>query len=263
MPPLHPLIIHFPIALFVIAVLFDGITAFTQKTSLLSATKLLYLFGYLGTLAALITGDMLKHQRAAILPHTLLTMHEWLAIAFAVWFTVLLTVRLRRYWEPSKPYAAMAIVGLLLLVAVGHTGGSMAWPSLKSSVAIRSTGNPNTSASTSSTNNTQPTTSGQLTGSANSAASSQNNATSRTDSGNAAGVGRSSSSSSSTSLVQLGQQYFVEDCQSCHSLGVAEQYFGHPKSDWTTVVQTMQSYAGGAIPDNQAQAIIAYVSSQP
>ena len=262
MPPLHPLIIHFPIALFVIAILFDGITAFTQKTSLLSATKLLYLFGYLGTLAALITGEMLKHQRAAILPHTLLTMHEWLAIAFAVWFTVLLTVRLRRYWEPSKPYAAMAIVGLLLLVAVGHTGGSMAWPSLKRSVAIRSTGNPNTSASTSSTNNTQSTAS-RLAGSSKSAASSPNNAASGADSGNATGVGSSSSSSSSTSLVQVGQQYFVEDCQSCHSLGVAEQYFGHSKSDWTTVVQTMQSYAGGAIPDNQAQAIIAYVSSQP
>ncbi|QSO51701.1 hypothetical protein JZ785_23340 [Alicyclobacillus curvatus] len=320
MPPLHPLIIHFPIALFVVAVLFDGITAFTQKDSLIPATRLLYLLGYLGTLAALITGDMLKDERSAMLPHGLLTLHEWLAITFAIWFSVLLVFRLRKHWYPSKPYAVVAVIGLGLLVAVGHTGGSMAWPSLKGSVALSGSTKLAVAANDGATNAANVTSagatgsgagtgggasgsgakteaaSGSTAGSgAKTGAASGNTAGSGAKtgaaSGSAAGFGAktgaasgsaagsrggtktsstpsssstvSSASTASQHLYQLGAQYFVQDCQTCHSLNMAEQYFGtDSKSQWTQVVETMQSYAGGAISNNQAQAIIEYVSQQ-
>jgi uncharacterized membrane protein len=292
LPPLHPLIIHFPIALFVVAVLFDGITAFTQKDSLIPATRLLYLLGYLGTLAALITGDMLKDERSAMLPHGLLTLHEWLAITFAIWFSVLLVFRLRKHWYPSKPYAVVAVIGLGLLVAVGHTGGSMAWPSLKGSVALSGSTKSAVAANDGATNAANGTSAGATgsgagTGGGASGSGAKTEAASGSTagsgaktgaaSGSAAGSGGgtktsstpsssstvSSASTASQHLYQLGAQYFVQDCQTCHSLNMAEQYFGtDSKSQWTQVVETMQSYAGGAISNNQAQAIIEYVSQQ-
>lgn len=129
MPPLHPLIVHFPIALYCVAVLFDGISTFTRKSTLHPATRVLMALSFLGTGAAILTGDWLKNARAKFLPHSLLFLHESLAIAFGAWLFILLLLRLRKSWRPSWTYLSLAGVGVLLLVLVGHTGGSMAWPS--------------------------------------------------------------------------------------------------------------------------------------
>jgi peptidoglycan hydrolase-like protein with peptidoglycan-binding domain/uncharacterized membrane protein len=147
MPPLHPLIVHFPIALFVVAVLFDGITTTRYRRLGLAnyddaalkgglgqldpATRLLYIFSFLGAVTAVVTGEWLKSQRGKYLPHTLLTLHQALAFVFTAWLFMLLVLRLRKYWRPTGAFMSLSVIGVLILTAVGHTGGTMAWPAVK------------------------------------------------------------------------------------------------------------------------------------
>lgn len=136
MPPLHPLVIHFPIALFCVAVLFDAISTFTKKPTLVAATRILMALSVVGTIVALITGEMLKAQRSGFLPSNLLHLHQTLAIVFCIYAVGIAAIRLRSAWRPSLGYLSLAVVGVGLLSAVGHTGGMMAWPSVTPPVAI-------------------------------------------------------------------------------------------------------------------------------
>ncbi len=142
MPPLHPLVVHFPIALFCIGVLLDCITAYRLRGVPKSdrhstraeigvynpANRLIMILGFVGTLVAIVSGEWLKAQRGSYLPHGLLTLHQWLAFLFALWYAGILLLRLRRHWRPTKGYLALALSGVIVLTAVGHTGGTMAWP---------------------------------------------------------------------------------------------------------------------------------------
>ncbi len=142
MPPLHPMVVHFPIALFVVAVLFDFMTAYrisrvqsegrhsirAEIGPLNAATRILMTLGFIGSVVAVASGEWLKGERGEFLPHSLLSLHQSLAILFTVWYAVLLYIRLRSHWRPSKVYLGTLLVGLLILTSVGHTGGEMAWP---------------------------------------------------------------------------------------------------------------------------------------
>lgn len=144
MPPLHPLVVHFPIALFLAAVLFDTVTAFRARNvdqpfsdprlarkelrRYDVATRLLLVFSLLGSAVAVLTGEWLKPARASFVPAKLLSLHQVLAFAFLAWLLILTILRLRLSWQPSKWYMMASFIGALLLGSVGYTGATMAWP---------------------------------------------------------------------------------------------------------------------------------------
>jgi len=299
MPPLHPLIVHFPIALFVVAVLFDGITMFTRKDSFDVATRWLMVFSWLGAGAAILTGEWLKASRGTFLPHGLLHTHQFLAISFGVWITLLTALRVRRRWRPTGGYMTLATLGVVLLVFVGHTGGEMAWPTLPtaavpspSAVAVgpstaatggvakttKSATAPSTKKTTSVNTKPAGTTSstGTHTPATVSKSSSTKTSTTKTtttthsgSSGSTTGsTTKSSGSSTSTNTVNQvlyseGARYFVNDCQACHSLGTSQQYFGQlSQAQWQQIVASMQYRSGGAISNTAASAIVYYFVHQ-
>lgn len=354
MPPLHPLIIHFPIALFILAVVFDFITAYRtrrisvhERDTLNMATRLIMVFGFVGTIAAVVSGEWLKAQRGKFLPQGLLGLHQTLAIVFTLWYGIMLVFRLRSMWYPTNGYLLSAVVGFILLVAVGHTGGSMVWPATPVAGSLKPGGSPTSTAapvsgnaksnsqagSSSKSAASQPTDKvllkegdnnpqvaklqqeltqlgffshvvtnyyGPVTAAAvksfqhhnhlnptgtldentaqailsqlNTANSYGTSTTGQTANANSpspstASIGSNNSSggSSNSTLdqqrIQKGYQLFVSSCQSCHSLGMAQQYFGQlSNSQWQQVVNQMQAYAGGNIPDTKD--IIDYLEHQ-
>jgi uncharacterized membrane protein/mono/diheme cytochrome c family protein len=293
LPPLHPLVVHFPIALFCIGVLFDCITAFRLRSISKNdrhsvraeigmfnpANRLIMILGFLGTLVAVLSGEWLKVQRGAYLPHGLLTLHQSLAFLFTAWYAVMLFWRLRRHWRPSAGYLILAVSGVLILTAVGHTGGSMAWPATHAvspvaTAARKPAGQGTHSAARPKTKTQQTTTTSTLqkakglsvTGNLAQGAKSANLKESKQGKSVAASSTqtRTVSHSHSTSAAKTqttvqsidqakydnGYRLFVSSCQSCHSLGTATQYYGKlSDAQWRQIVSQMQGYAGGSIPN--------------
>lgn len=300
MPPLHPLIVHFPIALFIVAVLFDAITMFTRKSTLDVATRWLMLFSWLGAGAAILTGEWLKDSRGSFLPHGLIDTHQLLAFSFGAWITLLTLLRLRRRWRPTGGYISLATLGVILLVFVGHTGGEMAWPALptaaklpsNSTVALNGSEPANTSengtnhsnqtpnsANATSLNTTTKDTTATTKSTTNTSTSTKKSTASSATTGSTKTSGSASATASTTKsgstgtpaktttvnqvLYNDGARYFVNDCQTCHSLATSEQYFGSlTQSEWQQIVANMQYRAGGTISDTAANAIVYYFVHQ-
>jgi uncharacterized membrane protein/mono/diheme cytochrome c family protein len=277
MPPLHPIVVHFPIALFVMSLLLDAISTYTRKDTYLAASKLILVLSWIGTGAALLTGDWLKDDRASFLPRSQISLHENLAIAFALWLTVLVILRIRKTWRPRLNYLGLSGVGFVLLLAVGHTGGSMAWTPL--SASLPKPNNDHVTASVQSQNpspahsNTTLNDTGSPANNSVSPANGQNSTKQPSKSSTTTPVikpskppttstppaTKSSGSSSNQALYTDGARFFVQDCQSCHSLGVSEQYYGQlSSSQWDSIVNKMQGYSGD-ISDAQAKAIAYYL----
>ncbi|HET7579835.1 MAG TPA: DUF2231 domain-containing protein, partial [Bacillales bacterium] len=102
MPPLHPIMIHFPVALFLLFVLFDFSLfivlmankekrlTFQRKNSKLSpANEIILVLSIVGAWTAVVTGLLLKDEKSAFLSGGLVHLHEILAIVFSSCITLL------------------------------------------------------------------------------------------------------------------------------------------------------------------------------
>jgi len=95
-PNLHPLVIHFPIALIVVGAFVDLIdTAIGRPRWLSPAATMLFTFGALGAIVACVSG---QHAFDTVLmpgmAHPIVQSHRTWAIATTVYFTVLALVRI-------------------------------------------------------------------------------------------------------------------------------------------------------------------------
>jgi len=137
-PNVHPILVHFPIALLVIAVLFDGAALFLRRRSGVHATAVaLFTLGAVAALAAFLTGRAAADE--ILLPaaaQTTLTDHaDWATLT--VWFYgIFALARLAVLWfnHKGRPWAqgwaqALAFLvgagGLFLLVQTGDRGAQM------------------------------------------------------------------------------------------------------------------------------------------
>jgi len=117
---LHPMLVHFPIALFITSVLFDLLGIWLTA------------LGVLTGLAAFASGDLAAEaaEKAGI-AESLIETHEHLAGATVGLFGALLAWRLllRNRFGPRTQiaYWMAATVGLGLLSATGHYGGSLVY----------------------------------------------------------------------------------------------------------------------------------------
>ncbi|MFN3430259.1 MAG: DUF2231 domain-containing protein [Candidatus Sericytochromatia bacterium] len=124
---LHPMVVHFPIALLIVVLLFDVTALFFPKVELARAS--LYLSGVatIGAIAAYFSGEAAE-EPVEHLPgiETLLERHEDLGKLLAVAAVAALVVRLvfvwRRWHEAVAGRAMLAFFSAVLAVLVGATG---------------------------------------------------------------------------------------------------------------------------------------------
>lgn len=131
---IHPMIVHFPIALLIIGFLFETAGLFGQKAFFGKAALYLLVLGTLGVLAAYITGDIAgdgiseagtlkaaleSHESAALLS-------LWIMLAAAV--TRIAYVLLKTNYNFLKWTAfVLFLIGVISIARTGYYGGNLVY----------------------------------------------------------------------------------------------------------------------------------------
>ena len=124
----HVVLIHFPIALFIVAVVFDYVAQRTQNRSLAAAAYFNLLFAAISTVPVVATG--LAAWQWALEGQKLkgiLLMHLVLGCTSSVliWVVFFIHWRARRRDQESLPKYRLVVeaVAVLIIVLTGHLGG--------------------------------------------------------------------------------------------------------------------------------------------
>ena len=140
-PVLHPVVVHFPVALGVISLLFAIGWVIRNKPFWLSATSWLVALAWIGTIVALRTGEVMEEQSEGVaMVDQFVHLHETLGER-AAWALGLSLLWLIFAWWHAKNDVKQSgtrlwirlVGGLLLLISAallaltGHIGGLMTW----------------------------------------------------------------------------------------------------------------------------------------
>lgn len=132
MPNLHPIFVHFTLALFVTAVIFDVVGYLTKRESLISAAWWNLLVAVVIGIFTVVTGL----NAAVTLPHTekiheIMGIHEKLGIAaLAIMLLLLLWRAINHGKHPSRRrelFFLLSLIGLATIIAGGYYGGEMVY----------------------------------------------------------------------------------------------------------------------------------------
>lgn len=128
---LHPMMVHFPIALLLVGVGFDIAGLRTGREDLRKAGLYMMGIGLVGGLLALVTGGMAEEQAEELFPRAeeMVHRHSFLALTTMALFGTLFVWRWRgsQAGRAALPYITLAAVATLALLATGHTGGEMVY----------------------------------------------------------------------------------------------------------------------------------------
>ena len=132
-PNIHPLVIHFPLALLVIAVLLDGTSFFLLRQLLGKSSLILYVLGTAGAIAAFITGkiavDTVNPPLQAEL--TVGKHSDWAlyTMIFFILYTVVRVIGDLRFKIEKRSarvfFFGLAVAGLYLLVRTADMGAML------------------------------------------------------------------------------------------------------------------------------------------
>lgn len=130
--PLHPTVVHFPIALLFTAILFAVLGALLKRDVYNQILTWLLGLGVLGGVVAVITGLWEEEGvKAGGVPEQAIGQHETLAFSALAVFAVLLAMQWfrGRRWMPSHPalFFLIAFAGLTLLGLTGYYGGDLVY----------------------------------------------------------------------------------------------------------------------------------------
>lgn len=129
--PIHPIIVHFPIALLFTAVFFDLLGLLIQKEGLRRAGLYLLIMGILSGVVAVIAGEWSEEMVEAMgVPEEAIENHELFAYLSLISFSVLLVLRwgFRGHWSLVRNqviYFIVAMASLSLLAITGYYGGEL------------------------------------------------------------------------------------------------------------------------------------------
>lgn len=132
---LHPMVVHFPIALLIVAFVFDLAGLLARRTSLTQAALYCQVFGALGAVAAYLTGERAEEavERLAS-AHTVLERHEDLGKLLMYAAIAVALIRLGLVWKGKadsqgvKALLTAFSLGLVFLVgATGFFGGQLVY----------------------------------------------------------------------------------------------------------------------------------------
>jgi uncharacterized membrane protein len=123
----HVVLIHFPIALFITAVVFDGIAQWTKRSGLLEVVYLNVLVAAMATVPVVITGVLAwQFQLEGQKLKGLLLMHLVLAWVSTVliWLVWWIHSRARRRNEDLPSYRlALEVLAVAVIALTAHLGG--------------------------------------------------------------------------------------------------------------------------------------------
>ena len=125
----HPLVVHFPVALWLTSFLFDVGYAATRDRFYAVASQLLIGLGLLAAAVSIVAGFVdyipLVNQgvgAAFVQQHRV---HSVLAYASTVIYALLWVMRRRGRGMSARPYLAGALLGAALIAATGYLGGEI------------------------------------------------------------------------------------------------------------------------------------------
>ncbi len=129
----HPKVVHFPIALLLTYILFEGLGAITKKEFLLKGAHLLLLLGVVAAFVAIQTGeraemafDYWNKEASALMEE-----HEMYANITIWYFTALLVLRTflvfkKKFTDVFKySFVVLALIGGYFVYQTGDHGGRM------------------------------------------------------------------------------------------------------------------------------------------
>ena len=129
LPPLHPMMIHFPAALLPASLGSDVLGKVMKRPSLRHAAWWMLAFGAASVPLAVLTGWVWLRAREAS-DGDGLGIHKWLGTSLALVFVPLVVWRWRthaREGTPGWPYLAAAAVAVGLMIYQAHIGGMMSF----------------------------------------------------------------------------------------------------------------------------------------
>ncbi|MEO5601969.1 MAG: DUF1549 domain-containing protein [Cyclobacteriaceae bacterium] len=124
---LHPMIVHFPIGLLIVALILECFTINRKKPELRSAINIVLIIGAISAVVAVILGWFLEEQDQY--SGSILTIHRWSGMATAA--LSVMTVGLLRYivrnqqWNLLKTYRAILTLTVVGVFLAGHFGASL------------------------------------------------------------------------------------------------------------------------------------------
>lgn len=133
-PNVHPMIIHFPIAVLTIAVLFDFIYQIWDRNWLSKSTLALYFLGALSASAAFITGKIAADAvNMPMQAELTVSNHSDMAKYTLLFFSLYTIIRAINWWK-FKPnsvfkisFFLLALLGLFLLFQTADLGGMLVY----------------------------------------------------------------------------------------------------------------------------------------
>jgi uncharacterized membrane protein len=128
--PFHPMLVHFPIALLVMSVVFDAAGQIWKRESFQESGFCLHLIGLIGGAAAAFVGHLAEEAaEEAGIAESLIERHETLALTtlgiFFFLFVWRLLLRNKFTGQMIRVYFFVATIGLGTLAATGHFGGNL------------------------------------------------------------------------------------------------------------------------------------------
>lgn len=133
-PNIHPIVVHFPIALVVVAVLLDFIRLAKRDHAGLNLTvQVLYGLGTLGLIFAFLSGRQATETvEVAGQAFTVLASHENWAQATMIFFIVFFGLRFAAFWYEfdmrtsiSGAFVVLGLIGMSLVMITGDRGGEL------------------------------------------------------------------------------------------------------------------------------------------
>jgi len=118
---LHPVLVHLPIGILLLACLFLLLTVKGKNAHLQPAINIVLLLGVISAVASCITGYILSGS--GDYDEELVGWHQWMGISVAVVSIGIYYIRRKDYFKPQQWFLA-SLLGLLLVVT-GDLGGSL------------------------------------------------------------------------------------------------------------------------------------------
>jgi uncharacterized membrane protein len=131
--PLHPLVVHFPIALLMLGSLLL-VLSYWKKEMFTSATYIVLGFGWVSGIVSYLTGDSgeeYARNHLSAFNHAAVEKHETVAMLSMVAYGALLATFVAKKFLPRKFWPMVEIVlaaaGLVFIILTGHYGGAMVY----------------------------------------------------------------------------------------------------------------------------------------
>jgi len=132
-PNIHPLIIHFPIALLLVAVFIDTVSIWFHRTWLYKSALMMYLFGTLAAITAYITGRIAADSvNPPFNAELTMSKHSDMALYTVLFFSIYTILRLilQKKIDPENKFLrlaalAVALAGIFLLISTADLGGKL------------------------------------------------------------------------------------------------------------------------------------------